>query len=68
MSGLFDERHRQVTIMTVNPGFGGQKFISGNRKISDLAAIKNALNTFSIVVDGGINRENIAEVAWGADI
>lgn len=61
----------RVTIMTVNPGFGGQKFISqGIEKISDLAAIKNALGlTFDIVVDGGINEENIAEVAKaGADI
>ena len=37
----------RVTIMTVNPGFGGQKFISqGIEKISDLAAIKKCIGTY----------------------
>lgn len=67
---LFGDIDR-VTIMTVNPGFGGQKFIpQGLEKIGDLRAIKNALGMdFDIVVDGGINFNNIKEVATaGADI
>ena len=60
-----------VLIMSVNPGFGGQKFIpSSLRKIRELKALINAknLNT-DIQVDGGVNLENVSEIAAaGANI
>ncbi|MBE6082441.1 ribulose-phosphate 3-epimerase [Acidilutibacter cellobiosedens] len=60
-----------VLIMTVNPGFGGQSFISSmKRKISDLKDIidKRKLN-IEIQVDGGIKLDNAREIAnLGAEI
>ena len=49
----------QVIIMTVVPGFGGQKFMNDQVvKIKDLFEIrKNKNYTFDISVDGGINDE-----------
>ena len=46
-----------VTIMTVVPGFGGQKFLESEmNKIRDLSEIKkNKKLNFEIEVDGGIN-------------
>ena len=48
-----------VLLMTVNPGAGGQKFISGVlKKIEKLSQIRTACGlTFDIEVDGGINPE-----------
>ena len=48
-----------VLIMTVNPGFGGQKFISEMlEKIEELAKLREEKNyNFLIEVDGGINTE-----------
>jgi ribulose-phosphate 3-epimerase len=44
-----------VLIMTVNPGFGGQKFIPEMvQKIKDLREIDKNID---IEVDGGINNE-----------
>ncbi len=60
-----------VLIMTVNPGFGGQKFISSTlKKIKELDGLKRKLNpALMIEVDGGINVQNSASVAKaGADI
>ncbi len=60
-----------LLVMTVNPGFGGQKFIAGMlskiRKSRELiAAVAPGV---LIEVDGGITLENIAAVAEaGADI
>ncbi len=58
-------------IMTVNPGFGGQKFIKSMlKKIALLRSImeENALS-FDIEVDGGINVETASLVkAAGANI
>ena len=53
-----------VLIMSVNPGFGGQKFIPGAlEKVRELAKIKKAQNLgFAIEIDGGITLENIKEV------
>ena len=53
-----------VLIMSVNPGFGGQKFIPGAlEKVRELAEIKGAKNLdFVIESDGGITLENIEEV------
>jgi len=49
-----------VLIMSVNPGFGGQKFIpSVLEKIKDLKKIKDKkLLKFDIEIDGGINFDN----------
>tara|TARA_Y100001970_G_scaffold281433_1_gene392212 strand:- start:517 stop:1173 length:657 start_codon:yes stop_codon:yes gene_type:complete len=49
-----------VLVMTVNPGFGGQKFISKVlNKIKDLKKIQNEKKlSFQIEVDGGINFDN----------
>mgnify|MGYP001249200605 FL=1 len=60
-----------VLIMSVHPGFGGQKFISKVlRKIEDLSNIKKQRNLFfDIEVDGGINFSNSKEIIKaGADI
>ncbi len=53
-----------VLIMSVNPGFGGQKFIPQTlQKVKELAAIKKerGLN-FAIEIDGGITLANAKEV------
>jgi ribulose-phosphate 3-epimerase len=54
-----------VLVMSVNPGFGGQKFIQSSiekiRTLSDLLAQKNPAAV--IQVDGGINSGTIAAVA-----
>jgi ribulose-phosphate 3-epimerase len=49
-----------VLIMSVNPGFGGQKFIPEVLdKIKELKKIKNQKNIqFDIEIDGGINFDN----------
>lgn len=48
-----------VLIMSVNPGFGGQKFIhSSVEKVRALAALRTKKNaSFIIEVDGGVNME-----------
>ncbi len=53
-----------VLIMSVFPGFGGQKFIPETiKKIKDLKKIKESNNySFDIEVDGGINFSNSKEV------
>ncbi len=60
-----------VLLMSVNPGFGGQKFIPGVLdKIADTRAFLDAHDCehIRIEVDGGIGPANIAEVAGrGAD-
>ena len=60
-----------VLIMSVEPGFGGQKYIEEvNYKIEQLSKLRyeNDL-AFEIEVDGGINLENIARVSkCGVDI
>jgi len=61
-----------VLLMSVNPGFGGQKFIpSTYRKIKELRdmADRQGLKNLKIEVDGGVNAENAARLAEaGADI
>lgn len=56
-----------VLIMSVNPGFGGQKFIPGSlEKVRELAEIKKSRKLdFAIEIDGGITLENIKEVVEG---
>jgi ribulose-phosphate 3-epimerase len=61
----------QVLIMSVNPGFGGQKFIKSSiGKVRYLAEERSRSgHDYKIAVDGGIGADNIAEVrAAGADI
>ncbi|HEY7209522.1 MAG TPA: ribulose-phosphate 3-epimerase [Bryobacteraceae bacterium] len=54
-----------VLVMSVNPGYGGQKFIPKSlAKVRQLARIRAERNLdFAIEIDGGIDRENIADVA-----
>ena len=65
MLGEILDRVDTVLVMTVNPGFGGQKFISGSfekiRQLNQWRARYNA--SFRIQVDGGVERENAAELA-----
>jgi ribulose-phosphate 3-epimerase len=53
-----------VLIMSVNPGFGGQRYIpSTTRKIKELSLMKrDAGLSFEIEVDGGITTDNAADV------
>lgn len=53
-----------VLIMSVNPGFGGQKFIgSALEKVKALKALRDKNNCdFTIEIDGGINLENVKPV------
>ncbi len=54
-----------VLVMTVNPGFGGQKFIPNTyEKIRQLNQIRARYNaSFRIEVDGGVDAGNMAELA-----
>jgi ribulose-phosphate 3-epimerase len=54
-----------VLVMSVNPGFGGQKFIPGAiEKIRQLNQWRARYNGgFRIEVDGGVDAENTAELA-----
>ena len=51
---------QQIIVMTVTPGFGGQKFMHDQvQKIKDLDEIrKNNNYNYEIAVDGGVNNEN----------
>jgi ribulose-phosphate 3-epimerase len=60
-----------VLIMSVNPGFGGQTFISYSlKKIEMLARLRESRRLdFRIEVDGGIHRDTVADVVRaGAEI
>lgn len=60
-----------VLVMTVNPGFGGQRFIeTSTSKIRRLRKLMDELNpTCDLQADGGINVETIADVvAAGANV
>jgi ribulose-phosphate 3-epimerase len=60
-----------VCLMSVNPGFGGQKFITNTlHKISKLkdSIIQRNLNVL-IEIDGGVTLDNAAQIiAAGADV
>jgi len=53
-----------VLVMSVNPGFGGQKFIPYTLdKVRRLAALRRELGLkFAIEIDGGVTQDNIGEV------
>lgn len=57
-----------VLLMTVHPGYGGQKYITGvNEKIRELRAKMGG--DFKIQVDGGVTESNIDEIlASGANV
>ena len=54
-----------VLVMSVNPGFGGQRFIPRSlEKVRHLDRLRRDRQlTFSIEIDGGINLENVGEAA-----
>ena len=53
-----------VLVMSVEPGFGGQKFMPHTLdKVKELAEIKKDKNlNFEIEIDGGIGVNNVREV------
>ncbi len=58
-----------VTLLAINPGWGGQKFIPSTRdrlgRVRDMIGSRDIL----LCVDGGITRDSIAEIAlMGADL
>ena len=60
-----------VLVMSVNPGFGGQKFIPGSlNKIARLAALRAERNLgFRIEVDGGVTLDTVQQaVRSGAEV
>tara|TARA_B100001939_G_C16740874_1_gene529679 strand:+ start:133 stop:783 length:651 start_codon:yes stop_codon:yes gene_type:complete len=60
-----------VCLMSVNPGFGGQKFIEGTyRKVSKLKELITKANVETkIEIDGGVTSENAANlIECGADV
>lgn len=60
-----------VLLMSVNPGFGGQKFIPQTlRKAAELDQLRRERDLhFAIEIDGGVSPANIAEISQtGVDI
>ena len=60
-----------VLVMSVNPGFGGQKFIPGSlEKVRKLATMRAARGVgFRIEIDGGIAQDTVADaVRNGAEV
>jgi len=55
----------QVLIMSVNPGFGGQKFIANTyKKLHDLKELSAEKNIDLLIeVDGGVDESNVAQLA-----
>jgi ribulose-phosphate 3-epimerase len=53
-----------VLVMSVNPGFGGQKFIPRSLdKVRELARRRKELGLkFAIEIDGGVNLDNIGDI------
>ena len=60
-----------VCIMSVNPGFGGQKFIENTyQKITKLRTLAKQLNTEVLIeIDGGVGHQNaFALIKAGSDV
>ncbi len=60
-----------VLIMSVNPGFGGQKFIENTyKKINQLKALSEKINkNLLIEIDGGVDANNAKKlIDTGADV
>lgn len=58
-----------VLVMSVTPGFSGQKFIDVTDKVKTLKDLRDKCNySYEIGVDGGINADNIEQIQMaGAD-
>lgn len=59
-----------VCLMSVNPGFGGQKFIPGTlKKIKQLVELREKTNSHALIeIDGGVTLNNAKEILEaGAD-
>ena len=58
------EKVDMVLIMTVEPGFGGQKFMAEKMsKVKELVEIREQKNlSFDIEIDGGVNMNNVKEI------
>ena len=57
--------------MSVNPGFGGQKFIENTyKKVKQLKEIISDANATTLIeIDGGVNKENAPKlIEAGADV
>ncbi|HEX3077352.1 MAG TPA: ribulose-phosphate 3-epimerase [Lachnospiraceae bacterium] len=70
LSNILDDLD-MVLIMSVNPGFGGQKFIPFSmQKIAELRSMINERGlSVDIEVDGGISLDNVEQViAAGANV
>ena len=70
LSDILADIH-QVIIMSVNPGFGGQKFIPHTlEKIKQLRKMIDEKNLDVLIeIDGGVTVENAAEIVHaGADV
>jgi len=60
-----------VVLMSVNPGFGGQKFIEDTySRILELIQLRNKMNSNCLIeIDGGVGLDNIEKlVQLGADV
>ena len=60
-----------VCVMSVNPGFGGQKFIEHTyKKVADLKTIITAANASTLIeIDGGVTENNATKLVHaGADV
>jgi ribulose-phosphate 3-epimerase len=60
-----------VLLMSVNPGFGGQKFIENTyKKIHQTKALIEKYNSNALIeIDGGVNQHNAAKLfEAGADV
>lgn len=60
-----------ICLMSVNPGFGGQTFITNTfDKIKELKQLINETNSKAkIEIDGGVNIKNISKLkSFGADV
>ena len=60
-----------VLVMSVNPGFGGQKYIpTSTERLRRLKALRDRLNPACLLeVDGGVNPKTVGEVYQaGADV
>ena len=56
----------KVLVMSVEPGFGGQKFI--DKTVDRIKKLRNKKSDLIIEVDGGINNETIDKIKYIADI
>jgi len=70
LSNILDEVDL-VLVMSVNPGFGGQKFIASSlKKIEELHQLRTQHEyTYQIEIDGGVNKNTVQKIKdAGCDI